>query len=104
MTLLYMDYVPSITVCTVGGIVYLVSLFSIKRRKRSYTAVVEPMSQQLQTAAINEIRQYRWYPPLYLAINLIPLATRIVGEADNGANVFPLWVVQVLFRVFKEVS
>lgn len=45
------------------------------------------MSQQLQT---DEIRQYRWYPPLYLAINLIPLATRIVGEADNGANVFPL--------------
>ena len=40
-------YVPSITVCTVGGIVYLVSLFSIKKQKRSYTAVVEPMSQQL---------------------------------------------------------
>lgn len=91
-------FVPSISVCVIGGIVYIVSLVSIERRKRAYKALVDPGALHLQTAAINEIRQYRWYPLLYLIVNLIVFSVRIASEADSGVDTFPLWVLSGIIQ------
>ena len=77
---------------------YIVSLVSIERQKRAYKGLVEPGSIQLQTAAINEIRQYRWYPLVYFIVNLIPFSTRIASEADNGIDTFPLWILSGIIQ------
>uniref|UniRef100_A0A1X7UPJ4 G-protein coupled receptors family 2 profile 2 domain-containing protein n=1 Tax=Amphimedon queenslandica TaxID=400682 RepID=A0A1X7UPJ4_AMPQE len=91
-------FVPSISVCVIGGIVYIISLVSLKRQKNAYKALVDPGAIHLQTAAIDEIRQYRWYPLLYLIINLIVFSVRIASEADSGVDMFPLWILSGIIQ------
>ena len=86
-------FIPSYTVTLMGGIAYIISLISLKRRNRTYTAILDPKRLQLQKAAITEIKHYQWYPLMYLIVNLIPLLMRLINDINPDVYIFPLWVI-----------
>lgn len=86
-------YGPLFVLILFGGILYFVGVslitYKVKKNKNRYTS---DGSKEKQRQMLKELHQFRWYPILYLIINLVPLANRIVEIFEQDKLIFQLWL------------
>ena len=86
-------FVPLFVVIVVGFVLYIATQVIISRQINAYTGLIEPTRRKEKEELIREIKQFRWYPLIFLVANTIPLAARIISDFDKNTEVFGLWVV-----------
>lgn len=75
-----------------GTILYVISYYSIKKQTRADTSVRN--SRHVEQDFLIDIKQYRWYPLLFLIFNLIPFIARLAADLSaNSKVVFIVWII-----------
>lgn len=82
---------PVFVAILVGTILYVASYCNIKKQMRT-TSVRD--SRHIEQDFLLEIKQYRWYPLLFIVFNGIPFIARIATDIrPNSEVVFIVWVI-----------
>lgn len=92
-------YGPLYVLAVIGGLTYLFAFFKINKQlrkyKRNYTSNMEELKHK---TILEELAQFRWYPVIYLIINIAPLATSILDIINPNHAILPLWIVTAIIQ------
>ncbi len=93
-------FVPVFIAIIVGTILYIISYITIARQSRSYTATLDPTSQQTRNDILSEIKQYKWYLLIFLIFNGIPFVARVIVDIypRSQTATFALWVIAAVLQ------
>ena len=86
-------YVPVFVGIVIGSVLYVAAYISISRQAKNYTGIADPTHQTERRQFLLDIKQYRWYPLVFLSCNGIPFAARIITDINSKSEyTIILWV------------
>lgn len=92
-------YAPVFILLITGAVIYIVSLIVFNRKLQNYQRVyTSDLSRLVQQRALQDIKQFRWYPLIFFPLNIVPLIAtlQIVGPEN-----YALWIVTALIDGFQ---
>ncbi|XP_060069964.1 cyclic AMP receptor-like protein A [Ylistrum balloti] len=87
---LFLWYIPLFLGIFFMTIVYLYIVYTLKRKASTWHGTYDPDMEQKKAQMRNDITALRFYPLVYLVINIIPLINRIQNAIHEDKPVFGL--------------
>lgn len=72
-------WIPLYITFIIGGLTYLIILCRLNSAKREYTPLLEMDREVIYQRTMNDIGYFKWYPLLYMIINIIPVITATIS-------------------------
>ena len=92
-------YVPVFIIVLAGGVLYIMSLLVLNRKLNNHRQVYTNELKRLERRKfLEDIKQFRWYPPIFFVINVVPLLTRILDKYIHIPHEFSLtlWIITAI--------
>lgn len=90
---------PILVTIVAWGILYIIALIVFRRRMKNYNELYTSQKGRLAAQkALEDIKQFRWYPPVVFVINIVPFLARI-SQLIGGLPlplIIVLWIVTAL--------
>ena len=90
--------IPMYLTFIVDGLAYVYILWKLWRSKKRYTAVLELDRELMYQKTVSEIHYLKWYPPIYILINLIPVAAYTVYYVKPDGPGLALIIIAMIIR------
>ena len=88
-------WVPAYLTIFAGSVGYIITVVCLTRKSRQYagSAVFTPGWRDIPEQVKQDIKYLRWYPPLFLFIELIPIANGIYDFILPHKPILALWIL-----------
>ena len=91
---------PVIFLLIGGGIMYVITLIAYNRRLKKYRQVyTSEKNRMIDQRLFEDIMVFRWYPLVFIIINVVPFLTRLTQVIDTHLPktlVLILWIITAL--------
>ena len=88
--------IPLFFLIVAGSILYVITLIIFHQRMKKYKNYYTDQRERLVAQkALEETKQYRWYPLIFFMINIVPFITRFTPFMGDP----PMWLVMTLWII-----
>lgn len=86
-------WVPTYLTIMTGAVGYIIAVMCLTRESHKYSALINPRWRDIPERIKQDLKYLRWYPPLFMLIELAPIANGIYDFVVPDKPILELWVL-----------
>ena len=91
-------WVPLYSTIMFGIVSYLLILCQLSRQRKKYTAMIDVDRDIIYHRTLEDVGYFRWYPILYVIVDLIPIASSIHDFFVPNNPIVSLWIATSIIK------